>query len=882
MVSLFQAFQLLPLSDFDPMWLVHSHPCSIFPHGTGACPEGMSLETWAKGIICRYPKTRQYAQNIGFITDAFNIIQRHEAYKHAAVQMRISPGMASGIHGLTEVTLLQEVMKVLTTKKAGTQYKKTVASLPRAAQNLLNCVKITGARRVIGSPHSFRSLRCKVLGANVLWGHYTCMLNLCPTESGSHWTFKLAGEEFSFDSFGAPDQQRPNTAKVMATISANPKACADFIYAYFNAFCEVFLGWPMGRFASSNKVRDTTRPSKAFSTDNIPLTSAAVSSLTGGLKLPTFSNVSEITVVPLLLPAANNLPFAVTLELYTSIHEDHKAHDHSLHKQLPQSLRDPGLFKAASREHHADSREVLELSYILSGEGMCSSSIEHDVQTTVRAGESLLAWANTTQLSCNSAHEDVVASVNSLIQSSQPSPSQSSSLSVLKFHIPLKLVQRQDAHACSFPDLPSVPISTQQLDISAATSLINGHLTELYGPRFSTVLEQHCSGSRMSAAVQTIANNLEEAPSLVEEDALRSSSGLIGETPHKATPSYPQGIETFVSEEESNQILASVKVRAQQAISQLNNAMIVMETSPEVSAHHAMAKVQADQDSATTIPAATASHTSHMKSAILTLPYKVLSTQLGEMAHFFFSGVSSSSAWLQQVTPSWLVQPPNFLSVIPPVAMSSAVANIPEMMTLLPYITATRDATNMTPVPPVLSGTTSKMTASDADAESTGLQDQLLESSEGGVCAVSSACLVLQRAMEEFVAYRFPRQTNVLAFFFGPTELLDLSLSFGIEVFEPGHKTPIHMHPTAHELFFVLAGSGDAYSDGHHFRVKPGDVAVFPPGSKHGLDNNSSQEKLYCLQLMTPDEAFVQHVMTGTNIGHLADEDICNLTNRHC
>ncbi|GAX75776.1 hypothetical protein CEUSTIGMA_g3219.t1 [Chlamydomonas eustigma] len=247
-----------PLSDYDPMWLVHSHP-SIFPHGTGACPEGMSLKTWAKGILCRYPKTHQYAQNIGFITDAFNIIQRHEAYKHVAVQMRmISPGMTSGIHGLTEVTLLQEVMKVLTTKKAGTEYKKAVASLPRAAQNLLNCVKRTGARRVIGSPHSFRSLRCKVLGANVLRGHYTCMLNLCPTESGSHWTFKLAGEEFSFDSFGAPDQQRPNTTKVMATISANPKACADFIHAYFNAFCEVFIGWPMGRFASSNKVRDTT------------------------------------------------------------------------------------------------------------------------------------------------------------------------------------------------------------------------------------------------------------------------------------------------------------------------------------------------------------------------------------------------------------------------------------------------------------------------------------------------------------------------------------------------------------------------------------------------------------------------------------------------
>ena len=36
---------------------------------------------------------------------------------------------------------------------------------------------------------------------------------------------------------------------------------------------------------------------------------------------------------------------------------------------------------------------------------------------------------------------------------------------------------------------------------------------------------------------------------------------------------------------------------------------------------------------------------------------------------------------------------------------------------------------------------------------------------------------------------------------------LGLSLSFGVEVFEPGHRTPLHVHPGAHELFFVLSGS---------------------------------------------------------------------------
>ena len=61
----------------------------------------------------------------------------------------------------------------------------------------------------------------------------------------------------------------------------------------------------------------------------------------------------------------------------------------------------------------------------------------------------------------------------------------------------------------------------------------------------------------------------------------------------------------------------------------------------------------------------------------------------------------------------------------------------------------------------------------------------------------------------------------------------------------------------------------------------PGDVIVFPPGSRHGLDNNTG-DKLYCLQFMAPNDAFVEFVMTGTHVGRLADEDICNLTSRLC
>ena len=37
-------------------------------------------------------------------------------------------------------------------------------------------------------------------------------------------------------------------------------------------------------------------------------------------------------------------------------------------------------------------------------------------------------------------------------------------------------------------------------------------------------------------------------------------------------------------------------------------------------------------------------------------------------------------------------------------------------------------------------------------------------------------------------------------------------------------------------------GFGDAYSDGVHTSVSPGNVIIFPPGSRHGLDNNTGEK----------------------------------------
>jgi len=235
-----------PQNDYDPDWLVKAHP-SCFPWGTGACPEGLSLIKWIQGTLKRYPR-EQFAQNAGFITDAFNIWQRHESYTQASVQFKISPFMADKMDGITESDIIA-VLKLLTSGR-NQNYSASFSALSPAAKTLLECMKRTGAH-VIGSPQSFLSLRSKVIAGNVVFGSYTTMMNLCPSEGSSEWTFRMAGKEFKFDMFGNPDQP-PSVVAKLKIIAANPKACAHYAHAYMQSFTKVLMGWPKGSHVQLN------------------------------------------------------------------------------------------------------------------------------------------------------------------------------------------------------------------------------------------------------------------------------------------------------------------------------------------------------------------------------------------------------------------------------------------------------------------------------------------------------------------------------------------------------------------------------------------------------------------------------------------------------
>ena len=228
------------LDDHDPSWMLGSHPSS-FPYNTGGCPKGMSDEYWGQCILQRYPAC-QFAQNLGFIADLFNIIQRRSVGKNAWIQFRFRPDQAAGISALTEPDA-QTVLDAIYTQTFGENLRQIFDKLPPAAWTLYNGVKAVGGR-VVGTPQSFLSLRSKVCATSNFYGAYTCQLNLSPSEMGSEWTFRLAGEKYVFDIDGRPTD-RPHVSQCKSIIANNPVACAEFLMAYLRGFTECFLGWPM-------------------------------------------------------------------------------------------------------------------------------------------------------------------------------------------------------------------------------------------------------------------------------------------------------------------------------------------------------------------------------------------------------------------------------------------------------------------------------------------------------------------------------------------------------------------------------------------------------------------------------------------------------------
>ncbi len=86
----------------------------------------------------------------------------------------------------------------------------------------------------------------------------------------------------------------------------------------------------------------------------------------------------------------------------------------------------------------------------------------------------------------------------------------------------------------------------------------------------------------------------------------------------------------------------------------------------------------------------------------------------------------------------------------------------------------------------------------------------------------------------EVIRYRYPTHTNDL--------IMDRAQGSAAEAFfvilEPGEAPPIHVHPDAEQVFFILEGEGEmrvgpAAAETHPLKV--GDFVRTPPGVPHSV-----------------------------------------------
>ena len=137
-------------------------------------------------------------------------------------------------------------------------------------------------------------------------------------------------------------------------------------------------------------------------------------------------------------------------------------------------------------------------------------------------------------------------------------------------------------------------------------------------------------------------------------------------------------------------------------------------------------------------------------------------------------------------------------------------------------------------------------------------------------------CMIpVAKSPKDYQAYRIsPGDTNRLAIVFD-TATADVSLTFCIEIFDVGGKTPPNRHNLAVEMFFILKGEGLATCDGKTVPIQAGDSILVPPTSTHKIENTGNT-RLYALCIMVPNEDFAELIRSGTPV-ELDDEDLAVL-----
>ncbi|HIK43434.1 MAG TPA: cupin domain-containing protein [Leptolyngbyaceae cyanobacterium M65_K2018_010] len=147
------------------------------------------------------------------------------------------------------------------------------------------------------------------------------------------------------------------------------------------------------------------------------------------------------------------------------------------------------------------------------------------------------------------------------------------------------------------------------------------------------------------------------------------------------------------------------------------------------------------------------------------------------------------------------------------------------------------------------------------------------------ICPLPTSCVVpIHKSPRDYQAYRIsPGDTNRLALVFDPV-IADMSLTYCVEIFDVGGKTPPNRHQIAVEMFFVLKGEGMAICDGKTVPIQAGDSILVPPSGIHRIEN-TGLGRLYALCIMVPNEDFAELIRSGTPVA-LDEEDLAVLGRR--
>src|SRR3954471_16753711 len=131
------------------------------------------------------------------------------------------------------------------------------------------------------------------------------------------------------------------------------------------------------------------------------------------------------------------------------------------------------------------------------------------------------------------------------------------------------------------------------------------------------------------------------------------------------------------------------------------------------------------------------------------------------------------------------------------------------------------------------------------------------------------------RGLTTYRCYRIsPGDTNRLAIVFDPIQD-GVDFICTVEIFDVGGKTPPNSHPRGQEMFYILRGEGVASCAGKTVPLHAGDSLLVRPGAEHVIENTGAG-RLYCLQVMVPNDDFAELIRRGTPVA-LDAEDIAVL-----